>query len=86
LIDPYGGFSVQNTILKYPLSVGYSDVTIYNNLVGEKENFFTAYYALIICAVIRSVIVLHLCAGLLYSAPFESLNPKAKPITIKAPY
>ena len=45
MIGRYVGFSIRYTILKYPLSVGYSDVTINNNLIGEEENFFTPYYA-----------------------------------------
>ena len=39
LIGRYGEFTIRYTILKYPLSVWYSDVTINNNLIGEEEIF-----------------------------------------------
>lgn len=39
LIDRYTGYHIRYTILKYPFNKGSSDVTINNNLVGEKEIF-----------------------------------------------
>jgi hypothetical protein len=86
LIDRYGEYYNCYTILKYPFNKGSSDVTINNNLIGEEEIFLCPIMRPIICAVIRLVIVWHLCAGLLYSIPIDSLNHYTKKPRINTRY